>query len=147
MARNNGRDPLRALPTIVRPTYRPAALRDTEHSALAALIEPLDPDMGYEDWLRVAMALHHATDGCEYGLIIFDEWSMQGSKYPGFKAIKYKWFTLSTACERPITIRSVIWMLKQQGHDPVDFNVFEDSGFDECECLVIDCDDMAVSND
>lgn len=38
-------------------------------------IEMQDPDMEYDDWIKVGMKLHHATGGAEEGLEIWDHWS------------------------------------------------------------------------
>ncbi len=42
-----------------------------------------DPDCGYEEWLRVGMALHHGASGSLQGLDLWNEFSARGSKYPG----------------------------------------------------------------
>jgi hypothetical protein len=41
----------------------------------------LDPDMGYEDWLQVGMALHHQFDGDPEALELWDEWSSDGATW------------------------------------------------------------------
>jgi len=146
IARNNGRDPQRT-PSAGRSSRPSTVFADIDHQALAALVEPLDPDCGYDDWLRVAMALHHASDGCEYGLVIFDEWSMRGRKYPGFAAIEYKWRTFGNDRETPVTIATVIWMLKQQGHIPADIQTNSGSQFEICETERIEPPDITTKPD
>lgn len=44
-------------------------------SALGAI----DPDLTYEEWVRVGMAIHHGLG--DRGLAFWDEWSSRGSKY------------------------------------------------------------------
>lgn len=49
---------------------------ETARAALAVL----DPDLGYNDWLRVGMALH-SLDPSASMLTVFDQWSRGGQKY------------------------------------------------------------------
>jgi len=146
VGRNNGRDPQRTLPPA-RPIRPTTVLMNTCFPSLAALIKPLDPDMGYDNWLRVGMALHHATDGSEEGLVIFDDWSAGGIKYPGFTDIEYKWRTFKNCCECPVTIATVIWMLREQGHDSSYIGIEAESQFENCETEVIDPSDISVTPD
>lgn len=50
------------------------------------MLAALDPDMPYDDWLRVGMALHSGG----YDLGIWDKWSACGSKYKAGEC-KNKW--------------------------------------------------------
>ena len=79
----------------------------TDLSQLQALVEKLDPDMGYDDWVHVGMALYNETGGGDEGLAVFDSWSSQGSKYNGNRELQTKWrsFKLGT-----ITIASLYKM-------------------------------------
>ena len=79
----------------------------TDLSQLQALVEKLDPDMGYDDWVHVGMALYNETGGSDEGLALFDSWSSQGSKYNGNRELQTKWrsFKLGT-----ITIASLYKM-------------------------------------
>lgn len=54
-----------------------------------AWLEVLDPDMAYDDWLTIGMALEADFGGD--GLELWDEWSSAGSKYPGSEALEQKW--------------------------------------------------------
>ena len=48
---------------------------------LKALLEYLDPDCGYEDWLHILMAIYHETGGSEEGFQLVNDWSSKGKKY------------------------------------------------------------------
>lgn len=50
-----------------------------ELSEAQSALNSLDPDMGYDDWYRVGMALH--AMGAPFDL--WDEWSSRGQKYNG----------------------------------------------------------------
>ena len=72
-------------------------------------VEQLDPDMGFEHWLRVGMALHHEL-GAD-GLDVWDQWSARGSKYKGTDNLLTHWRTFGRGSGSPVTMRSVGKML------------------------------------
>ena len=41
----------------------------------------IDPDIDYDDWVRVGQALHDAFEGSDEGLNLWDVWSSDGEKY------------------------------------------------------------------
>lgn len=94
-------------------------VNDTEldEDQLADLCTRIDPDVDYNEWLNVGMALHHATGGSRLGLEIWDNWSKDGQKYKGKKDLypHYKSFRGSG-----ITLD---YLLMQQTADP---EVFDD---------------------
>lgn len=49
--------------------------RRADDARLAELLDDHDPDAGYDDWLRVGMALHYETAGDEDGFELWAEWS------------------------------------------------------------------------
>lgn len=49
----------------------------------------ISPDVGYEEWLRLGMAIH-AELGAN-GIAVWDEWSRGGGKYPGLAEITSHW--------------------------------------------------------
>jgi len=54
----------------------------------------LDPDGGYEDWLRVGVALHHQGEGDPEWLEAWDNWSAQSGKWvEGYCADKWSSFS------------------------------------------------------
>ena len=46
----------------------------------------LNPDMSYDDWVKVGMAVHAGG----YDMSLWDAWSMRGSKYDAGEC-KNKW--------------------------------------------------------
>nr|WP_242467963.1 bifunctional DNA primase/polymerase [Halorhodospira neutriphila] len=49
---------------------------------LLSALDHIDPDaLGYDDWLRIIMALHHESAGSDEGLWIADQWSRRGKRY------------------------------------------------------------------
>lgn len=61
--------------------------------AARAVLEQLDPDMGYHDWIRVGMALHHEFGGAYEGFELWDEWSSAGALYKGDDDLEFHWRT------------------------------------------------------
>lgn len=75
-------------------------------------VEQLDPDMGFEHWLRVGMALHHELG--PQGLDVWDQWSARGSKYKGTDNLLTHWRTFGRGRGgTPVTMRSVGKLLGQ----------------------------------
>jgi len=58
---------------------------------LTDLLKGLDPDVDYNQWLKIGMAVHDASSGSREGIEIWDEWSAQGSKYKGKKDLVPHW--------------------------------------------------------
>lgn len=81
---------------------------------LAALLDQIDPDLFYGEWLRVMMAIFYETGGSEEGFELADAWCSKGRKYPGSRAIRSKWNSFSLDQDPPITIGTLIWMTRQK---------------------------------
>lgn len=70
------------------------AANDEEKQQIASALKSLDPSMPYDDWVKVAMALHNAYDGSDEGLMLFDKWSAKSDKYKSGEPSK-KWHSFS----------------------------------------------------
>jgi hypothetical protein len=99
-----------------------------------ALLNNIDPDSGYEDWLRVGMAIYHETGGSGEGMALYDRWSSKGEKYKGIKDIETKWRSFHSV-ESPVTIGTLVKMAKDAGADIAD--IIGDN-FEPCEYEVVD---------
>ena len=110
----------------------PAVLSALNVRELEALLGHLDPDMGYDDWAHVGMAVWHETDGSDDGPTLLDRWSLRGAKYPGRRAIESKWRSFNRNVARPITGATIRKMVADQG---VDWVAVVDAlePFDMCE--------------
>jgi hypothetical protein len=80
---------------------------------IASALDYLDPDMPYEDWLKVGMALH-STGGSALALELWDQWSAKGHLYHDGEPA-YRWGTFSAEREDAVTIGTLFWMAKQAG--------------------------------
>jgi hypothetical protein len=58
-------------------------------------LEDISPDGNHEDWVRVGRAIYDASDGSDYGLAVFYDWSRQGRKHKIFKEIEDIWQSFS----------------------------------------------------
>ena len=77
------------------PTSAGAAARYDLRPLEAALVKR-DPDCGYDEWVRIGMALHHASGGGEDGFSIWSSWSQRGSKYRGEDDVRPHWNSFSS---------------------------------------------------
>lgn len=76
------------------PPATPEPVVTTPTMAKPALIEALywlDPDLGYDDWLRAGMALHHEFGGSEEGFDEWLHWSERGAKFAGVNDLRSHW--------------------------------------------------------
>lgn len=109
-----------------RPLPRPSVVSpsDCDHhdindlgmAELGELLEHLDPDSGgYDDWVKVLMAIFHETNGKEEGLDLANQWSSKGAKYKGIREIETKWRSFTVGRERPVTIATLYKMASDAG--------------------------------
>jgi hypothetical protein len=115
--RHNGRDAPRQPPD--EPLLRPDIPLDTSQlvTDLRYLLEHVDADSGYEDWVRVGMAIHHETGGSDTGFAVFDAWSSKGSKYPGHKELLAKWQSFDGYHGTPVTLGTLRKLAADNGAD------------------------------
>lgn len=86
------------------------------------LLEHLNPDMGYPEWLEVAAGLKHQFAGTadeDKAFALFDSWSSKGGKYEGDDDTKAKWVSLrpSPKGRLPVTFRSIMHKASLSGWD------------------------------
>jgi len=137
--KHNGRQP----PRPSRPyepsteTADPTPVTEAKLATLNALLEHISPDMGYEDWLHVLMALFHETQGSEDGLSMAIQWSRDGRKYKGQREIEVKWRSFRQDIARPATISTLIKLVKEGGADIQAIMSSNQEAFSVCDYEVI----------
>lgn len=89
----------------------------TDIAKLSQLLEHIDPDCGYEDWLHVLMALYHETGGSDDGLELAVSWSRNGRSYKDRADIETKWKSFRGSVSTPITVGTLIAMAREAGAD------------------------------
>lgn len=75
--------PRRQWPTAAQPRGQDADLAELA-------LRRLDPDLAYDEWVRVGMALHARFPDAG-GLALWDAWSARGEKYPGTRTLERHW--------------------------------------------------------
>jgi hypothetical protein len=114
--RHNGRVAPRAPEVAPSPCIRNEP-QSQEITCLKALLDYVDPDSGYDDWLRVLMAIFYETGGSDGGLKLADAWSSRGKTYKGIKEITAKWKSFRLDHPNPVTIATLKRMVAANGHD------------------------------
>jgi primase-like protein/bifunctional DNA primase/polymerase-like protein/AAA domain-containing protein len=115
--RHNGREAPRQTPEP-RP---PRLMAPEDEGQLATdiqyLLQHIEPDCGYEDWLSVGMAIQHESGGSDTGFQLFDEWSSQGDKYPGHPEMVAKWGSFNGDQGTPVTLGTLCKLAGLGGAD------------------------------
>lgn len=99
---------------------------DVSHRDLADMIKYIDDVDSYEVWVRVGMALHHASGGTAFD--VWDEWSRQSTKYVADEMPK-KWHSFGKSAN-PVTLGTLAHYAEQGGwKEPVTFQPDVDFDF------------------
>ena len=77
---------------------------------ISALLEHIDPDVRYSDWIRVLMVIFNETGGLEAGFELADSWSSKGYKYKGEKDVRGKWRGFKLDVAKPVRIGTLVRM-------------------------------------
>lgn len=104
---------------------------------MRAMLEHIDPDEGYDHWLKALMAIHHETEGSDEGLALADEWSSKGDRYKGFDSIEKKWASFDAGSSTPVTMATLASKLKDQGLDWRTICDEADDPFEPCVMEVV----------
>lgn len=78
----------------------------------ADMLRFIDPDMAYDDWIAVGMALH--KEG--FPLDLWDKWSAKGAKYAGIRDLNSHWKSFDRNGDR--TMGTLVEWAKLQGWKP-----------------------------
>lgn len=91
-----------------------SVVSDVSIEDMADALNALDPDLGYEDWIRCGMALHDATQGADAGFDLWNTWSARGDKYAGPSAMDRHWHSFGKATN-PVTVGTLFMMAIKAG--------------------------------
>lgn len=134
-----GDAPAALVALLTRPAYFRASTSsgdvDVTLDELKNMLNHIDPDATYDEWIRVGMAIHHATRGS--GFDLWDDWSKNGKKYSGVSGLEKHWHSFGKSAN-PAGLGTMIYYAEQGGYcaNPVEFvsDVFfddEQSGLDD----------------
>lgn len=106
----------------------------------ADLAEPLfriPNDGSYDEWVRVLMAVHHATGGSKGGLALVEAWS---AEYPGYdpKEVSAKWRSFGRSDGQQITVETLFAEARKHGWQSVTADDFDDDPEPSIEDLLDD---------
>lgn len=93
-----------------------------DDTKIGMMLSYLSPDMHYDEWITVGMAIHHETQGT--GFELWDAWSKQSTQkyHPSKMRAHWNSFGKST---NPITIGSLKKMAQENGYsDPIVFHPY-----------------------
>lgn len=79
-------------------------------------------DSDYEEWLRVGMAVHHATAGSYEGLALFHKWGAKSSKYSSEDTDR-RWHSFGKRTNNLSTMGTLNYMAKEAGWRPMDYEL------------------------
>jgi len=98
-----------------------------EVSETREMLRYIDPNKGYDLWLKVLMAIYSKYGHSEEGVALADEWSRRGNTYIGVNEIEYKFSTLDPF--GPVTFATLVHLAKEGGADINEINrMFNNEG-------------------
>jgi len=92
-----------------------SGLGDVEE--IADMLSYISADVGYEDWIKIGMATHHATGGSYEGSKVWDDWSKSGSSYKSGEC-DVKWHSFGKYNSKPAGMGSLVHIARQAGWEP-----------------------------
>lgn len=91
---------------------------DVNELELAEMLSHVRDFDDYEVWVKIGMALHHATGGAAFDL--WDRWSQQSAKYDA-EVMTTKWHSFGRSAN-PVTLGTLVHYAEQGGYiQPVTF--------------------------
>jgi len=96
--------------------YNPPVEGYDLHRVETEILAHIDPNTGYDEWLRVGFALYHQFEGDYEALELWDRWSDNDGKCASYTAglCESKWKTFKG---EGATLRSLIFMVNKQKRD------------------------------
>lgn len=82
--------------------------------AVNAALQAIPPDCSYDDWLKVGMALHHATDGRDEGFTVWADWSQSVENAASDRELTAKWRSFGTREGGGVTLGSLFHLAGQR---------------------------------
>jgi len=83
-------------------------IADVDVDRLREQLKAHNPDCDYHQWIRVGMILHHATQGSDVGLELWNEWSAKSNdKYQGKDDLIPHWRSFRVDSPNPVTAASL----------------------------------------
>jgi len=111
--------PAELLALLEKPEHTRAEFRgqqvDLSADDLGAMLKCIDPNCGYDKWIKVGMALHHATAGT--GCALWDTWSAGGEDYAGTDKIGQHWHSFGKSAAL-VSVGTLVYYAEEGGYQP-----------------------------
>lgn len=105
---------------------------DVTKNDVAELLSYISSDCGYDQWIRIGMAIHHTLRGD--GFDVWDSWSANGSTYPGAANLERHWHSFGKSAS-PAGYGTLLHYAREGGYcEPVTF-VYDGPGIDDAITL------------
>jgi hypothetical protein len=75
---------------------------------MASLLEHIDPDTDYGEWICVLMVIKNETNGSESGFELAHLWSAKGDKYKGEKDVRKYWRGLKLNLRKQVGMGTLV---------------------------------------
>jgi hypothetical protein len=93
-----------------------APAQANDQAKLESALAFISPDIGYEDWLQVGMALYAELGST--GLGVWDYWSSKGGKYNGAKSLDTHWRSFERGGVKTVTGAKIYRLATDAGWRP-----------------------------
>ena len=104
-----------------KPTNGSTPNWEMERSIVRRALTHVDPGSPRDDWLRIGMAVHHASAGSDDGLNLWHAWSAgelhdaQPGNYSSRRDIETRWSSFSDDRESAVTVATLYAKAKENG--------------------------------
>ncbi len=102
------------MPSIAKKKRGPRSIKPRRIRIVAEIysaLHPIDPDIEYNDWIKVGMAIHQVSGGSKEGLRLWGQWSIKGKTFRKGECT-YRWNTFG---DGGVTINSLFQIAHQHG--------------------------------
>lgn len=119
-------DNLALLPPVIADMLSHAYAEHREHARSSGegdveeirdMLTVLSPDMPYESWIKVGMAIHDGTNGSGAGFTVWDAWSRSSTKYKDGETGR-KWHSFGKFNGESVKVGSLVKMAGENGWEP-----------------------------
>jgi len=106
---------------------------DVDDKDVEEMLSFIDPDIDYDNWVRVGMAIHETLGGA--GFDLWDDWSQKGSKYNS-GAMNKHWHSFGKS-DTPVKLGTVINLAESGGYQQ-EVEFVSDVEFKSTETAIVD---------
>ena len=85
-----------------------------QNARIYGALQHISPDCEYNDWLKIGMAIHHASRGGKQGYELFYQWSSKGQSF-NTNDWPNKWHSFRNTSKNPVQIGTLYRMAKAEG--------------------------------